>query len=44
MIRQEIVTSLRVTAVTLVLTGILYPLLTTGVACDRDSHARYRDC
>jgi K+-transporting ATPase ATPase C chain len=32
MIRQEIAISLRATAVTLVLTGLLYPLLTTGVA------------
>ncbi|MFL5421389.1 MAG: potassium-transporting ATPase subunit KdpC [Myxococcales bacterium] len=32
MIRQEISISLRATAVTLVLTGILYPVLTTGVA------------
>jgi len=32
MIRQEILISLRATAVTLVLTGILYPVLTTGVA------------
>jgi K+-transporting ATPase ATPase C chain len=32
MIRHEIVTALRATAVTLVLTGLLYPLLTTGAA------------
>jgi len=32
MIRQEIAISLRATAVTLVLTGLLYPVLTTGVA------------
>src|SRR2546429_9895699 len=32
MIGQEIVVSLRATAVTLVLTGLLYPLLTAGVA------------
>src|SRR5256885_2983493 len=32
MIRQELTVALRVTAVTLVLTGILYPVLTTGVA------------
>src|SRR4051812_42320991 len=32
MIRQEIAIALRATAVTLVLTGLLYPLLTTGVA------------
>ena len=32
MIRQELTVALRVTAVTLVLTGLLYPLLTTGVA------------
>jgi K+-transporting ATPase ATPase C chain len=32
MIRQEIAISLRATAVTLVLSGLLYPLLTTGVA------------
>ncbi|HZX67057.1 MAG TPA: potassium-transporting ATPase subunit KdpC [Myxococcales bacterium] len=32
MIRQQISISLRATAVTLVLTGILYPVLTTGVA------------
>src|SRR5207302_2010361 len=32
MIRQELTVSLRATAVTLVLTGLLYPLFTTGVA------------
>src|SRR5256885_16852658 len=32
MIRQEIAIALRATAVTLVLTGLLYPVLTTGVA------------
>jgi potassium-transporting ATPase KdpC subunit len=32
MIRQELLISLRATAVTLVLTGLLYPLLTTGAA------------
>src|SRR5437764_8829921 len=32
MIRQELTVALRVTALTLVLTGLLYPLLTTGVA------------
>jgi K+-transporting ATPase ATPase C chain len=32
MIRHEISVALRATAVTLVLTGLLYPLLTTGVA------------
>jgi len=32
MIRQELIVSLRATAVTLVLTGLLYPLLTTAAA------------
>jgi K+-transporting ATPase ATPase C chain len=32
MIRQQLAVALRLTAVTLVLTGLLYPLLTTGVA------------
>jgi len=32
MIRQELVVSLRATAVTLVLTGLLYPVLTTAAA------------
>jgi K+-transporting ATPase ATPase C chain len=32
MIRQEITIALRATAVTLILTGLLYPLLATGVA------------
>jgi potassium-transporting ATPase KdpC subunit len=32
MVRQELAISVRATLVTLVLTGILYPLLTTGIA------------
>jgi potassium-transporting ATPase KdpC subunit len=32
MIRQDLAVALRVTAVTLILTGLLYPLLTAGVA------------
>jgi len=30
--RKELVIALRVTAVTLVLTGLVYPLVTTGLA------------